>query len=653
MNAARRWYIYLVCAISLQAVTWAVIALLRNLLAEGGGTIASIAFQIATIIIALPLFLVHWLWAQRLAAREGNEREAGLRGLYHYGMLAGFLAPIIANAYSLIAFLFWLAAGRPGYEPSFGDSSSPLRGILYNLIAIIVCTLLWFYQHRVVTDDLKSIAEGDTFATLRRLYMFVFSAWGLIMTTTAIIHIIRWIMFQFGGRNDLLILGGGIGYLTDEVARLMVGVPLWLVFWRQAQHMFIGPIQAERESALRKFYLYTTVFVAALSAVTNMTLILAGLFRRVLGLPSQGDIRTPLPIILGMAVLWAYHAFALREDASNSAESAKQGSVRRLYLYLIAGIGLAAFLVGLSGDISVLIRLFSQRFADPLRESLAWFTAALIAGLPVWLLPWRQAQVEAVALTPEGVEARRSVVRKIYLYFYLFVATMTVLSSAVYILYRLLSLALGERGEGNLVTGIAQAVAYAVVGVLVWLYHGSALRGDGDSNRRELAQRLKDVRVAIVDTGEAGFGRALLDRLQREELGLNLDLISLPAQDEEARQAIQAKLDTAGVIVGPWSMAVDGATVHPDISHSVVNSPARKIMIPVPMSGWDWAGVDVWNTEGLMQQTVRAVRQWAGGEEIKAVRPMTIGGIIGTVVGVLILLLLLVIPLLIYFAGGF
>ena len=213
--------------------------------------------------------------------------------------------------------------------------------------------------------------------------------------------------------------------------------------------------------------------------------------------------------------------------------------------------------------------------------------------------------------------------------------------------------ALGERGEGNLVTGIAQAVAYAVVGVLVWLYHGSVLRGDGDSNRRELAQRLKDVRLAIVDTGEAGFGQALLDRLQREELGLNLDLITLPAQDDEARQAIKAKLDTAGVIVGPWSMAVDGVTVHPDISHSIIGSPARKIMIPVPMSGWDWAGVDVWNTEGLMQQTVRAVRQWAGGEEIQAVRPMTIGGVIGTVIGVLILILLLVIPLLIYFAGGF
>lgn len=653
MNAARRWYIYLVCAISLQAVTWAVIALLRNLLARGGGGVTSIAFQIATILIALPIFLVHWLWAQRLAAREVSEREAGLRGLYHYGMMAGFLAPVIANAYSLFAYLFWLAAGRPGFDSSFGYESTPVRGILYNLIAIIVCALLWFYQQRVAAEDSKSITEGDSFATVRRLYLFVFSAWGLIMTTLAVIHMIRWIMFQVGSGNDALVLGGNIGYLMDEVARLIVGVPIWLIFWRQAQSMFSGPSQAEQESALRKFYLYTTVFVAALSAVTNMTLILAGLLRRVLGLPSQGDIRTPLPIILGMAVLWAYHAFALREDAARSSESAKQSGIRRLYLYLIAGVGLAAFLVGLSGDISVLIRLFSQRFADSLRESLAWFTAALITGLPVWLIPWRQAQLEAVALTPEGVAARRSVVRKIYLYFYLFVATMTVLSSAVYVLYRLLSLALGERGEGNLATGIAQAVAYALVGILVWLYHGSALRGDGDSNRRELAQRLKDVRVAIVDTGGAGLGQALLGRLQQEEPTLNFDLVTLPAQDDEARQAIKTRLETAGVIVGPWFMALDRRTSDADVAHTVVNSPARKIMIPVPMSGWDWAGVDAWNTEELMQQTVRAVRQWAGDEEIKAVRPMTTGGIIGTVIGVLILLILLVIPVLIYFTGGF
>ena len=651
MNTARRWYIYLVSAISLQGMTWAVIALLRNLLAGGGGEVTAIAFEIAAIIITLPLFLVHWLWAQRLADRDINEREASLRGIYHYGMMAGFLGPVIANAFSLIAFILWVAVGRPGYDPSFGNERSTLEEILYNLIAIIVCTLLWFYQKRVVAEDVKSAPESDGFATMRRFYLFVFSAWGMTMTTMSVIHTIRWIMFEVGRSSS--VLGGGVGYLTDEVARLMVGVPLWLLFWRYAQSLFSGPSISERESALRKFYLYTTVFVAALTAVTNATGILAGLFRRILSLPSQGDIRTPLPIIIGMALLWVFHAFLLKDDASHSAESVKQGGVRRLYLYLIAAIGLAAFLVGLSGNLSMLIRSFSQSFGDALKESLAWFTAALIAGLPVWLLPWRQAQNEAVALTADGVEARRSTVRKIYLYFYLFLATMTVLSSAVYVLYRLLSLMLGERGEGNLISGIAQAVAYSLVGIGVWLYHGSALRGDGDSSRRELALRLKDVRVAIVDVGDAGFGQSLLSKLQQEEPSLNFELISLPESNQESMQAIPAKLSSAGVIVGPWSIAVEGGAINSESARVVVNGSARKILIPARVNGWDWAGVDLWNTEELVQQTVRAVRQWAGGEEIKAVRPMGIGGIIGTAIGVLILLLLLIIPLVSFFLGGF
>ena len=625
MNAARRWYIYLVCAISLQGVAWAVIALLRNLLAGGRGGVEFIALQIATIIITLPLFLVHWLWAQRLADREINEREAILRGIYHYGMMAGFLGAAIANTFSLIAFVLWIAVGKPGYDPSYDYAVSPFEGILYNLIAIILCTLLWFYQRRIISDDVKPSSGSGSFASIRRLYLFIFSAWGLSMTTMAIIHVIRWVMFQFGSGPSTL--GGGIGYLTDEVTRLIVGVPLWLIFWRQAQGLFSGPSKSEHESALRKFYLYTTVLVATLSAVTNATGILAGLFRRILSLPSEGDIRTPLPVIMGMGLIWLFHASILKDDAARSVEAEKQGEVRRMYLYLVAGVGLAAFLTGISGDLSVLIRLFSQSFDSSLKDALAWFTAALIAGLPVWLLSWRQAQNEAVDLTLKGVEARRSTPRKIYLYFYLFIATMTVLSSAVYILYRFLYLILGDPGDGDLASGIAQAIAYATVGVGVWLYHGSVLRGDGASKRRELEMRLKDIRVAIVDVSDTGFGQTLLDKLQQEEPGINFDLISLPAKDQKPAQAIQPQLSAAGVIVCPWSIAIESGAVHPDIMKAVTGSSARKILIPVHIDGWDFAGVDQWSMEQLVQQTVYAVKQWAGGEEIKAIRPKGIGGI--------------------------
>jgi hypothetical protein len=651
MNSARRWYIYLVCAITLQAAAWAAIALLRNLVAGGGGTTAYIALQIAIVIIALPLFLVHWLWAERLVDRDRNELEASLRRTYLYAMSAGFLGPVIANAFTVVDFLLWVITGRPETASIHYQPASTMDVILYHCIAILFCSLLWYYKQMVIKRDAKLAPPADNSA--RGLYILGFSAWGLTMTTLGIIHIIRWIMWQFGN-NAGKIGGGGIDYLTTEVTRLLIGTSLWLLFWRQAQALFTAT-REEEQSSLRKFYLYTVISVAVLSAVTNTTLILAALFRRLLGLHSGGDIRTPLPIIIGMIVLWAFHAYVLRGDTAQIQQSSRQAGVRRLYLYLIAGIGLAAFLVGLSGDLSVLIRSFSQQFNNVLREQLSWFTAALIAGLPVWLLPWRQAQTNAVATTPDGIDERHSTVRKIYLYFYLFVATMTVLSGAVYVLYRVLALILGERGQGNLLSGIAQAIAYAIVGVGVWLYHGSALRGDQASNRQERATRLKEIHVEIVDVENQSLGRSVMEKLKLEEPELNLEFIALCAGgDGASTSSIPEKLRDAGLIIGPWSIAVDGGAggiVQSDVARAVVTSPARKILIPTQMAGWDWAGVDHWKDETLVQQTVQAVKQWVDGEEIKAVRPLGIGAIIGIIVGVLILLILVAVPLLIYFGG--
>jgi len=654
MNTARRWYTYLVCAISLQSAVWAVIALMRNLLAGGNGTITFIAFQIAVIVIAMPIFLVHWLWAQRLADRDIGEREASLRRVYLYGMLAGFLGPIIANAFDMIAWLLWIVVGKPGSDLSYFPS--PFQSILQNLIAIFVLTLLWLYQQRVISADAKIVPEVEVSAATRRLYIFMFSAWGLTMTTLAIVHVIRWVMFQFG--SSAAIIGGlGLGVLTDEVARLIVGVPLWLIFWRQAQSLFYGQSEDERESALRKFYLYAAVFVAVLSAVSNATIILAGFFRRILSLPLQGDIRTPLPLVIGMILLWVFHAYILRNDENLTIESPRQAEIHRQYLYLVALIGLAAFLVGFSGDISVLIRSASQSFLGALKEQLAWFTAALISGLPVWLLPWRQAQINAMATTPAGADERRSAIRKNYLYFFIFIATMAVLSSAVYILYRLLSLALGEPGKGNLLSGLGQAIAYAVVGIGVWLYHGSVLRGDGETNRRERALRLKDIYVAIVDAGNAGLGQLILSKLKLEEPSLNFDLISIPSTaDHESMQTIQTKLSEAGLIIAPWSIAFEGGAggiVNGEVTRAIVASPARKILIPTHLEGWDWAGVDHWNVETLVLHTVRSVMQWINGEEIKPPRTAGLGASILKAIGIVVLLIILAAVALAFFYGGF
>ena len=82
MTIVRRWYTYLVSAISFQILTWAIINLCRILLAPGSPLAEALAFQMAILVIGLPIFLIHWIWAQRLVHQSFEERQSAIRQFY-------------------------------------------------------------------------------------------------------------------------------------------------------------------------------------------------------------------------------------------------------------------------------------------------------------------------------------------------------------------------------------------------------------------------------------------------------------------------------------------------------------------------------------------------------------------------------------------
>jgi hypothetical protein len=656
MGNVRRGYVYLVSIISLQSVAWAVISLLRDLLASGMYTsVGSTALQIALIVIGLPIYLVHWLWAQRLAGKHPEERESVLRRLYLYGVMGVAVATLGANAFDLLDTLMRLVFGSLGGYRNL----SPTDLIIHHVVAMAVMALIWLYHRRVLAADTQAAPETGGGATVRRLYLYGFSSAGLTMTTLAVITLLGWLMAQFGGSG---ITGSQAG-TTSEIARLAVGLPLWLIFWTRAQQLFAGPNEEERASVVRKVYLYLAVFIAALAVVTTATFVLADGLRRLMGISSpggDGDIREALAIIIPMALVWAYHTYVLRHDAERAAEEAGQAWVRQLYSYLLANIGLGALLIGLAAMISVLIRYLSgARFVTGVPDEVAWFAALLMAGLPVWILPWRHAQVAAAAPGAAGDEERRSPVRKIYVYFYLFVATMVMLSSGVYIVTALIGLALGERASGNLLADLAQAIGFSLIAVGVWLYHGSILRADGRQARQAQAEHLASLRVAVMDPDDGSLGRALHDELERALPGIDLHPIGLTP---EASEVLGTSMDAAdipvvlaesSVIIGPWVISVAGAAgsaIDAEVARAVNDSPARKLLIPIQRDGWEWVGVDSMDTKDIIQQAVQAMKQISAGEEVRQGR-LSAGVIIGIVFGVLVMLITFALPLLLLLEG--
>ena len=631
MSNARRWYIYLVSAITLQAITWAIIALLRNLLIFGINENA-VAFQVAVLIIALPVFLIHWLWAQKLTTKEKAERGATLRRIFLYGMMASLLSPFTTNLYDLIRHLFKETNPNQSHSYRFLASGDT---IIYHLIALIILALLWFYIQRVKNEDAKIVPEVGGSAIVRRLYVLAFSAAGLTMVIIAIIHVLRWVMMRFGGSQ---IYSGAIDIgLANELTRIIVGLPLWLIFWRWAQRLFDGEREEERASALRKFYLYGAIFIGTMQVVVMSTAILSDIIGNLIGVPpSGGDIRVPLSIILGGGILWVYHAFVLRDDA-NVEETSRQAGVRRLYAYLVAAIGFSALIVGITGLLMVFLQVFELSFGESLREVLAYAISAILAGLPVWIIPWRQEEVQSTEASPQGDDTRQSIPRKIYIYFFLFIATATALSSSVYIVYRLVDTLFG--GDAPTFIQLAEAIALIIIAAGIWLYHGSILRRENKFEEASREKKMRATRVVVAGAKE-GFNEKLLLAINEEIPELDIHPLWLPAED-----AYLEMLDEAELIIGSANIAFSDGSIWTKITAS----SAGKLLTPAWREGWDWAGVTRWEEDELIEQTLFALKNFLDGKEIEIHKPMGTGKVILIVIAVIFLLSMMSIPISMFF----
>jgi hypothetical protein len=562
---------------------------------------------LALLVTGLPVLAYYEGAARRVTTNVARP----LRWLY--GLLFSVLGMISAVAGGVAA-LQWFFSFVAGLRPDVPDVAAWL------LPGLVVWA--WLQRDMTKTGLALGLAEETTAGfrgagrLLRRIYVLSFSAVGAGLAALGLIGVQEWLFTRLGGQ--------GVFRLPDALAWLIAGILLWLYYWRWAGRLFAGNLADERRSDLRKAYLYLIITVAVITAITTIALLVNGALRALLGLPSGGSLGLPLAIIVASAALWAYHAFVLRRDIAAAGESALQAGMQRLYWYLVAALGLAAFVIGIAGELSVAIRLLALRFLadDALKDQFAGFTAAFVAGLPVWLMAWVPAQRTAAQAGPAGTASRRSVLRKAYLYFYLLVAVVITLANAIGVVYQLLNVLFGLFGGGNVLADIAQSTGFTVISSAVWIYHGWVLRGDGRRAKQdkdlEVEKKAKEDEqavnrmasdwarfpVAVVDGGDGSFGRSALAALKSKLPYLNLIPVGLTPEASAAMGAdpaagAEAQLAAAALIVLPWTvLAADGP---------IASSPALKILVPVSAPGIQWAGVSPAADQG--PEIVRAVGQ--------------------------------------------
>jgi hypothetical protein len=316
----------------------------------------------------------------------------------------------------------------------------------------------------------------------------------------------------------------------------------------------------------------------------------------------------PLSALLPFVIVWAlYGRELLAYIASLNAVPQRQADLRRLYRYVLAFFGLLGSLMGLQALLFVSVDVVLGSGLDQIgamREQLGTGVAALAVGLPLWIWSWRLLTAEASAPGEAGDPARRSLVRRGYLYLVLFTGVMGVMFTGGMLLYLLISTLLGETVE-DLGVQSAQLVLTLLLFTAVLVYHGWVLRQDGRLLERALTRRLSQYPVLLLAPDDPEFVETLLAAIEREAPGLPVAVhpISEGAPDETL-SAAKAVVIPGELLVRPseglrlWLQAYRG----------------QRIVLPVEAEGLVWVGAANRSVQSQARRTARLLRRLAGDQ---------------------------------------
>jgi hypothetical protein len=589
-------------------VVWGLIGLLRSIFSSRLVNTADVLAQaLALVLVGVPIFLFHWLWAQRAARKDEEERSASLRAIFFYAVLIGTLVPVAQN---LLAFVNRIALGVSNV-PATRALLGGVQTWQDNLIAIFINGVVALYFWNILRGEWKSLPDIENFADVRRLYRYLWLLYGLLMVVYGAQQILRYI-FYIPVPTYLL---GEVGreMFVNGLSLLIVGTPLWVYTWRICQEALSvsSPkgAPAERASNLRLGVLYLLSLGGVITVLSAGGTLLDVVLRWALGETMQGyeflqQIGGPISLGVPLAGVWAYYGGWLSRQIRSDEDLTRQAGKKRLYYYILSALGLGAAFIGVALVLSFVIDLLTSNafWGDSLRSRLAAALSTLVVGLPLWLMTWRPMQAEAITEGEMGERARRSIIRRTYLYLALFAGVIGGMVSAVALVYQLVNALLSGAPPADFVSSVLNSAQLLALFAVLLIYHLNCMRQDGARADQSLEARQRGFPVLLIDPGNESFVKAIKAAMLKH--APDVPLVVGHVSDG-------AEIDEVKAVILPASLALSPTD---GLRKWLQGFSGEKIVVADSTPGWVLTAL-------TYEQAARSARQAAEGEEVRLARP--------------------------------
>jgi hypothetical protein len=638
MRTIRRLYLYGVSFVSLMVVVWGLIGLARSAFARDsvGGDVTRLAGALALLFVGVPVFLLHWWLAQRSARDNEEEKYARIRAIFLYGSLLATLIPIVQNGLAILNRVFFRLFDANINRVIFGGGQTWND----NLIAMLMNGLIAVYIFSVLRQNWDEEAISEAFRETRRVYRWVWVLYGLLLTAFGIQQILIYLFDLMAGA-----LSTSLTILANGLTLAIVGTPIWVYGWRLAQKATAD--QDEQQSFFRLVVLYILRLVALIVTVFALGSILNEILNALFGGTSSLTLffdatRDAFSVVIPAGVIWGYYSSFLRKENQAFPDLPYRVEMQRLYAYVAAFLGLFAVIMGFNTLIFALIealRLGDSSLKDEflwarnLRQGSALGLAIIIIGLPLWLMNWLPLDRKAAGKNETGDQARRSLIRKAYVYLILFLGVIGVMISAGMLIFQVLQAILGAPDHYFVETSLELLTSLILFGLLLG-YHGQVLRRDNRLASETMAAQQAEFPVLVLVPELGAFSEAVVAALLKEapDLPVAVHVVDQGVPDET--------LSAAKAVILPASL-----TAYPQeaIRLWVQNFSGMRFVIPTPVRDWIWVSGNGSSLPSLIRHTAEMIRKLAEGEKISKSPSslwMIVGYIFGGFIGLIGLLIL-------------
>ncbi len=605
MKTVRRLYLYGIAIVSLEVVIWGVIGLLRGLFAQTLSAPEALLRALALVLVGVPIFLFHWLWGKRLAKEDAEEATSLLRAIFFYAVLFANGIPIFQNLLAILNRALIQLVALPPYQVLFGGGQRWSD----NLIAIFVLSLFWGYFWKELRQAWQALSNLENFLDARRLYRFLWMLYGLVLLMAGAIQLLRSLFYQ-----PLLLGGDNRPQILYSLTLLILGAPLWYYAWTKCQENMHEA--EERESLLRLgsyalLHLGSALVILTLGA-TLLDVLLRSVFK-VSDVNVSQQIGELLSFLIPFAVLWRYYGIWFNRQLEWM-PAGRALEIRRFGRGLPALAGLITLSIGAGTLLNLLAQtLTAFGSSESLREALSRGLSALGVGLAYWLVNWDPLRVEALGEEEQAQSARRSLVRRVYLYGVLFGSVLAVMGFAISLVYEVLRLLLIS--EGSDLTRLLSSAFLLIYFSLLLVYHLRQLRHEAAWSEKMQRSRFSNFRVLLLAEDES-----LVTSLERalEQAAPGVQLVRLSPSSP-----IPDRGDLLIYPLGPQPLP-----------QWVSTFPTPHVMIPWAAENRFWVGLLM---RRWPEQVAKMVRQLALGEELRQpVQSQTVWTVLGYLFAILL-----------------